>query len=480
MDKFPFEIVERIVHEAAGIPLPPRRPSTNGQEVTRLAGVCRDFQKIIERVTFQTLRLTSARIPETIAILARFPHRIESVKQIQFVVLLPEYDEYASTRIETPAEQTINSKAFSMDIGALFDFLPCLEGLCRDSQKMDLRIFARSPTDYVCSESYARQFYSRKRPTFRHDVSFDLHEKRYDFSSLVLSRDFNQPAPTFSFIRRLWFVEPTHPLDSARYMDVDTISYITSSFKNIEAVSWKFGDLEDDQQRRRVKRSNIADTLSLLPASVKSFTLLYKYESHLRVPATTLMPGETEDRLTYALRQASQKLECMVLLGVLGSPQLFWPKYSSAEQSLPSWPHLKNIWILYTEITPEGEYILRKYASNDGRNYVHYEPNQTCLNKIYLAIALAVARMPKLQTISLQPLHLRTSVRFRFRFEIKGRIALATWESPPPIFFPSDELHRYDTFSQSGGSVNLAQLLKALSQGKEEGYSYDDGDGDIK
>lgn len=213
----------------------------------------------------------------------------------------------------------------------------------------------------------------------------------------------------------------------------------------------------------------LAEALGSLPPSVKTFYLDIEYyppgDQDRSLPSM-LMLDEIEDRFTSAFRRASQKFEDIELYGALATPQLFWPKQPQPEHALPFWPDLKIIRLFYHIITPEGEWLFEKDEGPDPRhteitypyllhpdnipdedrhpNQFRFTPKQDLLDEFYLAVAHAVARMPKLRQMFLASInfdeewnHFENFHIHNFELKINGRVGTATWTSCP-LFTPSD------------------------------------------
>lgn len=200
----------------------------------------------------------------------------------------------------------------------------------------------------------------------------------------------------------------------------------------------------------------------------------------------TLFPGESEDQFTKVFFQVTQGLEHVDARGVLGSPQLFWPKDPSSEQSLPFWPHLKTLTLHFYPATPEGKWLFERDpiagqqdAWYPGQSHFPEEmyatrcyrcwPNQDLLDELYLAVARAVARMPQLRSLSLSGL-MYDGIKYfctefhTFQLEVKGRTATATW-SHTPEFVPSGRV--LQAWEQAASERDLELTTNFTHSGKE-------------
>lgn len=115
---------------------------------------------------------------------------------------------------------------------------------------------------------------------------------------------------------------------------------------------------------------DLADAIKSFQPSIKELRLWCEYfppGNQINFPPTMLMLDETEDRFTKAIRQASQNLEILQLQGVLGSPQLFWPKHPRSEQNLPFWPFLRELNVKYHIVTPDGKWLFEEDVTPNPR-----------------------------------------------------------------------------------------------------------------
>ncbi|KAK7754376.1 hypothetical protein SLS62_003669 [Diatrype stigma] len=248
MEKLPPLVLRRILHYAT-LPTDPRRQNY-GPESTILASTCRAFQKIVEQKTFRRLYLDKERAVEAIGILSRYRHRIASVKEICFTVILPEYDFNAYNRFETPTEQRVNSWVFTVDMGALFRFLPCLD-TGSPSQRVELFLVARSPTDCKYAGAEAVESF---RDDFTFHIPGDYERWRYYMSTLcLLGQRSNVTKAVFPFINHLWLCHP----EEDRNIGAETMGWITSRFNNVYYVDWFFCDnAKGNLELRRANRSD--------------------------------------------------------------------------------------------------------------------------------------------------------------------------------------------------------------------------------
>ncbi|OTA60668.1 hypothetical protein K449DRAFT_435059 [Hypoxylon sp. EC38] len=385
MDRLPLELVEHIIHEVVDINTESMpcdddliQTAKNTYEVTKLAGVSRLFQVIVERLTFSVLYLRENRIPKAISILDRLPHRIRSLRALR-IKIEPE-------RID--------------QITLLFDFLSWLRLRPHIAKKiyLSLEVDVPSAANYKDLLSHKAWLRSSRIPQFPFDVYLQFQHLTFG------------PPP-----------------------NIGTILGMISNFTHLNYLNLEVDDACCSRRRIRDIQSKTIETLNNVPP-VKFFifdTHGFRHKNHFM----TLMPGDSEDRMASALRQLSQRLEEGKFRGVLGSPQLFWPKQLAPEQPGPYWPDLDCIDILYEPQMPSGERLFLI----DGQ----WHPNQTRLDEFYRAVAFAITRMPKLRTMNLKALlwwELLTPYYFHiFSFVVRGKVATATWRALPR-YVPCEEI----------------------------------------
>lgn len=152
--------------------------------------------------------------------------------------------------------------------------------------------------DMVSCPLYRRKF---RRPY----ITTDICEARFEQSYLELSAFFQLPLCLFSVfevkIERTWY-----GLFRTRKFAPSACCQVACNLVALTEVNWELSDNEKkDLQLRKRLRDNFARHLTLLPASLENFVLLYLYESLKNEtfrPATVIDDGGV-DRLSVALRR---------------------------------------------------------------------------------------------------------------------------------------------------------------------------------
>ncbi|KAI1384827.1 uncharacterized protein F4822DRAFT_374413 [Hypoxylon trugodes] len=464
MDTLPYELVERIVHDAiynpgkggwfGGLALM-RRRSHHEPEAARIAATCRTFQKAVESKTFNDIDLDRSRLSEAKEILSRVPHRAQVITKINFK---------GNSRGGKHEVQT-----FARDVNALFDFLAWLRSKLRPLQSMALTIDGLS---------FHRAFDSQSPLHY-------LDSPYCDPSRLSFVSDLS--------LWRAGMPECTIP---------ETLRCITSKFANLETLSWGFWEWEHDLVRGRAHRSGwfnhstyipvssniflgIANSFDQIPASVKTFDFFYDYMpnipkyNHVDPPTLRVIQGGVEEELTFKTYQTSQKLEKVDYKLSVCSAQLFWPDKVSQEQ-LPYWPHLREYYVEYRLCTPAQQQLFQLENISPEPEYpdprettieqfiellCRIKPIESRLNQFYLAVALAIARMPKLEymKIELDAQYHEIADPHQFSFDVGGRTAIATWHCSE--FIPDSEV--IDTMKKAAYHRDLELVVRYTSSAQE-------------
>lgn len=174
--------------------------------------------------------------------------------------------------------------------------------------------------------------------------------------------------------------------------------------------------------------------------------------------------NDDSDPLTIAYRNATQQMTIVDVHGMLGTPELFWPKQVNAVTPAPFWSNLRCMELYYHILDPAGEWFFepdaygtRRYQADLPLHYLparytpredarpmqnRYTADQNKMDDFYFALAKAVTNMPRLEHLHTQALTYwdgQLAPFHFFRFDVDGRFARATWGGAPP-FLPSMEV----------------------------------------
>lgn len=223
----------------------------------------------------------------------------------------------------------------------------------------------------------------------------------------------------------------------------------------------------------------MANALEQMPSSVGSMRFHVKYypPADQRFKGQRLCGGNVEsDPLTVAYRNATQKMTIVDVHGMLGTPELFWPKQVNEANPAPFWPNLKYMELYYHIIDPSGEWFFEPDAYGTRRHQAdlplhglptgytpiedmypmqnRYTADQNKMDDFYLAVAKAVTNMPKLQHLRLQALTYwngQVSPFHVFKFTADQRVGRAIWSGSPPFEPGNDVLKAWHQMAYERG-----------------------------
>ncbi|KAI1452550.1 hypothetical protein F4805DRAFT_472298 [Annulohypoxylon moriforme] len=464
MDRLPQDLLDRIMGLVAGDGH--ETPNMGHKKaVSRYATVSSRFQQAVERITFRTLNLDVLGLESAPDILRRCSRWLH-VRSITFGATLPPYS-FGISYLETPEEMERNSEAFTGDIQEFFQLLSewPAQDLPADYQPAPIKllILTYSTTDKIISDygtlldRYGSFAVANIQP---------VQIWRYHRSSLTFNDSIALPSLQHVPISGIEF----RPLYCyPRKIDASSLSRITSAMnpEMLKSIWWPFGDVEKrDLSLRRARRQDLANAINSL-SGLDDFELECEYRpplNHDYEPPVLYHPETEVDPVSGALRSLCQRTEVVDLRGVLGSTELFWPKAGSTE---PHFESIKWLSILYHPCTPNGQWLFERddHAPNsityqdlvpqpdeirgDEDNSIkeyRFAPMKDWMDEFYGAAGRAVAHMPNLHYMLLQPISFLDRVRRRlatehlFIFVVhENRKAEAFWHSSPE-YTPSDEV----------------------------------------
>ncbi|KAK3308381.1 uncharacterized protein B0T15DRAFT_565571 [Chaetomium strumarium] len=281
------------------------------------ASVSRVWQHCVEAVTFAHITLTLERLASPLAAQALTPERLyRFVRSVHVDVLLPLYDERARHRIEDDADKAANDAVFTDVVRKVFALLSSASASGMGVQQLVVADVAT--TDYrpkIELSLTARCLSDTKQPEARYVTNI-----RYEGSYLEL-----RPAAGES-------VEDV----ANRLPEVHCIPKFHMS--GLEKVDWELCDNERrDAGLRKRLRAEFAETLPMLPSSLRDF------------------------KLRLALHKLSQRLVCFTLVAEVGR-EAIWPSGPAVlnHRHVPFWPIISRYSIDPGAIAPSGEWRFRQ------------------------------------------------------------------------------------------------------------------------
>ncbi|KAI1178213.1 hypothetical protein F4777DRAFT_595277 [Nemania sp. FL0916] len=463
------DLPPEIKHEIARWALADGDPAVSN----RLGAVNQDWQQIIDEYRFQNIHLDKDNIEETMRLIRRRPTRFNLVRHLVYTVKLPTYTPPEYKKFELGTDKIRNDHVFSNSIHLLFKQL---REWPLTGRKLELQLRVYSETDRLVYQKYpvydGREFFQGGQPippsfgegacrstfAFGQDNLEDGHRVRVYGSVLELLKPPLEPVPVVTTL--------TFYPECKRFISEVTMMDLFRALSGLEEVIVGFSDHHKLKAvtLRINSRQMIAAALGSLPAGVEKlyFSVDYHPPANQSFLGQNLCQGgNASDLLTVAFRNISQRLKAVCVDGMLGTPELLFPKQVSEAESAPFWPHLKRMELRFHILEPTGEWLFEPERSEEplvrffeafhglpphltpeeDKNPMQnrYAPNQLKMNEFYIAVARAVNNMPQLEFMCLQAITYDGHVlcpSHTFRLVIEDRDARAGWTGDP-VFSPS-------------------------------------------
>ncbi|KAL6886921.1 hypothetical protein GGI43DRAFT_426245 [Trichoderma evansii] len=381
----------------------------NLPSIAQYACVCREWQDIVERQTFQNLRLDRARLMDVDHIVCQrrqaYPYGVELYGDV-----------------ETAEENERNSSIFSETLW-----------LGLDRVGITLCITAFSPSDV----------YHRGKAERRNEdiMSRDIGSNRYIHSILQVL-----PAAT-----ELPAVKSVSQLISSgeRHISASAWALIINRLPNAKKINVDFWEKEKNLELRKRLRDEMGDALARIRCPGAEVTLSCHYKApknHASSPPTLVNACGADDAFTRGLRTWARQLKALYLSGV---------------------PHLEQLHVDYAAVTPHGTWLLERNpedspyacpecpsptldldlwhllmsAAEDLHDDLHEHKFRTVLmatemDRLYRSAARAARRMPALRSLYFNT---RDGARawghtfheFLYKYDAIRGIAIVHWGSLP-------------------------------------------------
>lgn len=264
---------------------------------------------------------------------------------------------------------------------------------------------------------------------------------------------------------------------------------IASYLPNVHTLDWILPDNERrDVSRRMRTRQEFASGVTLLPQSVRRFTLNYidrsPWDHSWTPPRLYYGDTSTPDPLSVAFRNLAQRLVTLSFDRssiVIGS-DIFWPAIiptlalsSTPDDGLPSFPHLERLDIIASIASASGGWLFNAdpakrdpdgydresdgdpfrddWSPQPGDKFHRFRliPVAELVDPYFVAAARAVARMPRLRRFEL---HFETPLPCTVRYTVledESKATLVFMGSPP--YNPSEEVRQ--AWRAAGGFATL-------------------------
>ncbi|GAD92251.1 predicted protein [Paecilomyces variotii No. 5] len=455
--------------------------------VAPYATVSRDWQAIIERYTFSTLRLNNRRrLEEFRQITARDKRRRSYIRKIKLTVQLESYYAELRREFETPEEHSRNNKIFEETILSLLRYLATWS---ENRAGIKLSIAAQSLSDSI----YDGFEEVRRKENI---LSNDLLHRRFERSYLQVQEDNMRKIPAVNVITKLKVIGG-HAGD--RLIQPVSCAIIASRLPRLHSISLRLWDSEKRDKALREANRNGKHTVNhdqfarysnIWPSSVKHFKLYFWYdppEDHTYFPAG-IVGVDVEDPLSVSLRHFSQQLTTITLTGVVGR-EFFWPFDSKGQ--LPFWPNLRDIYLEHKKITPSGQWLFEYNPEDDvneweplamyGEDLLRSRPDYLLppaedrninqfrtkasglMSDFYVSAGHAAQRMPKLKSMVLASGPSGELWTHRFEYTTDGENSLLYWLDEVP-FQPEKRVLQVwrEVAREHTGSISNLYIARSL------------------
>ncbi|KAI1428610.1 hypothetical protein F5Y12DRAFT_730834 [Xylaria sp. FL1777] len=326
-----------------------------------LATISRQWQAAIERQTFRNIRVKSTdldRFRETVQ-----NDRRRYVNTIEYIIVLPAYDDEKRCRFERENDRHANNEVFTAAIYRLFHLLKSWDA-CKDGY---IRLRLRDV--YSCAD---HPFLRRTSPSFKVEISsslrrdadngntvVDLWTWRFRYSYLRLLNP--SELPMVPVIRT--FVTCPMTRNICDRVPID----IAAKLPNLQRTSWVMRDWEIRYiNLRRAHRHDLAQAVTeVLPRfpALQSLSLwmgsVYLWAPNFSLGTLNLDDSEF-DTLSGAIRTATGNISTLKELVICGSFDwsLLWPGPAHALVE-PYWQSLERLQVTFAMRRPSGGFYFR-------------------------------------------------------------------------------------------------------------------------
>lgn len=358
MDKLPYDIYDRIA------------ASLDGPDVERpkLATISRKWQLAIERQTFQDILLRSTNLNRFKQVVRGDRRRY--VKKIEYIVLLPTYQDWERGRFEREDERNVNNESFTVAIHGLFQILKdwnvfkdgtfTLE--IRDVYSTSDHKFLRHSDPLYCVGGDTINIKKPDQTTY----GLDLQAWRFHYSYLLLQRLSALPSLPVVSSFRIWAI--------TRKISPSSAFGMVKKLPNLQRLAVALKDseiryIEFRQSYRKELAEAILNNMSTL--SRLEYFRLNTYNGVSWNPvwgARSLFPNNAPaDPLSAAIGTvvANSKRLKEVDFNLCMDDALFLPSQSRA-LSVPYWYNLEHLQLMIPIRRPSGgSYFRNKEPIDD-------------------------------------------------------------------------------------------------------------------
>jgi hypothetical protein len=403
MENIPQETVDRIIEYVARLEGRSQWTFDGWKHMTKFtrhphyphfasyATISRTWKKAVEQVNFAELTIDNEDFGSFQTIVTG--KRRTFVKELSLTVSMPDCPDYVRYHDESDEEQQAHSKRFTLALCKLFAILKAWED---KGIQTPLRLVI--PLENNCP------------PQNRlHDRKAEWPGRcRYDTSVIKLVQPFL--LPTLSNVK---YLDAYGYL--ARKLEPTMATTIAAALPNLVACKWELAQEDtwslDEKIRNRTAFAHALKHMQLQPRATASI----KFQNEKPVTQSDegehlVPPGMSYDPLSASLRMFSQSLTSMNLITCLDST-IFWPSDEEINAITPHWPHLKELYIEFSMVSPSGDwyftgpdYDADNDVFNDPEYYHEYyrtDPDPDTFTPFINAFTKAVKNMPVLEYFKL-------------------------------------------------------------------------------
>jgi hypothetical protein len=337
------------------------------------------WKEAVEFITFHRLDIKSEDFGELRIIVTR--NRCKYLRNLKYSILLPEYPEEQSNRMESSEEQETNNEVFTHSIAELFSTLRQWEDAGVLSELRFNLAAPKSPSD--CYDSKSR--FATAYPTL----------SKIDRIPTVSRISYFQIQGNYS-----------------RKISPSVRPQLMSVLPGLKHIYTEFYE-EGTQSAGIKRRSNFARLLkqTKLPASSVAMFNFHQEApfNHQEVTSSSLLQDTLFDPFSASLRVFSQNLTTFIPDAYVDTT-LFWPSIHES-RAMPSWPSLKKLKISFKPVAPCGTwYFVGTLRDKEDTQFMQHG-NRDTLDPFLIAFAKATQQMPVLESFMLE-----CEIRYKVRF----------------------------------------------------------------
>ncbi|KAF5026382.1 hypothetical protein F66182_1510 [Fusarium sp. NRRL 66182] len=370
--------------------------------VGTFAHVSRQWQHLIEPITFRELHFTANKLPVAENGNYLTPRRLSHVRKVYVDFTLPVHSQAGLTDVD---DERDDETVFNGLVKQLFGVLARIPHRGEPCVVLEISI---PSLRYLPTQTFMQ-------------IMLGEESSPIGTKCLELDQDWNL-LPDLPMI-----AEFASEMDSEMvFFDPYSISRLTSKMTRLKKVMWLLSDAEKEDADLRVRRrTDLAQSLETLPRTVEEFNLYLKREppkDQSFNPPSIIPLHSVEDILSRELRRLSQR-DGMHVFRAAGSidSTIFWPAEPSDDPTV--WPTLETFEIDFLEVLPSGEWTVMEdteepyedledppatginIPGEEFANQIRFCLDDQVINRFSLAAARCARCMPKVKAVTLRPMN---------------------------------------------------------------------------